>query len=114
MMDRLIFGNFNALTFSLVGLLIVFSGLLIIALYITALPHVLHFLEFGFAKKKAEPKKDILSEQEIEEEIVLAVMVAFRLHNLGGFDEQKVTWQRHQGAKSSWDISRRADNLRRI
>ncbi len=114
-MDKLIFGNFNALTFSLAGLLIVFLGLVIIALYIAALPHLLLFLEFGFAKgkKKTILERSQLTEQEIDDETVLAIMIAFRLHNLSGYDEQKVTWQRHQGPKSSWDISRRADYLRR-
>lgn len=114
-MDKLITENFNAVTFSLIGYTIVFIGLVVIALYIKYLPVFLHFLEFGYIKEKLH-KKDLpvqLSEQELEEEAILAVMIAFRIHNLSGYDDHKVTWKRHQGPKSSWDISRRADTLRR-
>jgi Na+-transporting methylmalonyl-CoA/oxaloacetate decarboxylase gamma subunit len=109
-MDQLIIGNFNALSFSLFGISVVFVGLSLIAIYIKILPIILETLELTQKNKKDEKVK--LSEQEIEEEELAAIMVAFRLHNMNEIDDQRITWARHQGAKSTWDISRRAENLR--
>ena len=109
-MDRLIIGDFNALLFSVFGIAIVFFGLSLIVLYIKLLPKFFKLIEFRPHRKRHE--KQVPTEQEIEEEELAAIMVAFRLHNMSGFDEQKVTWQRHQGPKSTWDISRRSENFR--
>lgn len=103
-------GDFNALSFSLCGLLVVFSGLLIISLYILMLPSLLRL----FARKKQrtstvnkEQEQDIFAEKEL----LLAIATAFHLDQNFPEENQKITWKSHGDVDSPWQMSGKVHGL---
>ncbi len=99
--------EFNALQFSLMGMGLVFAGLLIITLYIFLLPKL---LELGTPKKQAAPDSPATNKDE-EEEILLAIATALHLHNNFPDGEEKITWKSHGDMESPWLVSGRMHSL---
>lgn len=104
--------GFDAVTFSLIGMAIVFSGLTIIAMYIVFLPKL---LTFSLRKKKIEQAAVIpVSEADkgkYELEILLAVASAFHLHQNFPEGSERITWKSHGSMESSWSVSGRMHGL---
>jgi len=98
----------DALEFSLMGMGLVFAGLLIIALYITLLPHLLKIGQMK-PKKKTSPKAD--STDDREEEILLAIATAFHLHSNFPDGNERITWKSHGDMESPWLVSGRLHSL---
>jgi len=97
----------DALQFSLMGMGLVFGGLLIIALYITLLPRL---LELG--RPKSTPGSSTNNgEKEDEEEILLAIATALHLHNNFPDGEERITWKSHGDMESPWLVSGRMHSL---
>ncbi len=98
----------NALQFSLMGMGLVFGGLLIIALYITLLPKLLQLatpkVKPIMADEKAENKTQ-------EEEILLAIATALHLHNNFPDSGERITWKSHGDMESPWLVSGRMHGL---
>ncbi len=102
--------GFNALQFSLMGLGLVFGGLLIIALYITLLPRL---LEFTQRKQISPAKTKIAADKKEEEEILLAIAIAFHLHSNFPEGSERITWKSHgdMESPSPWLVSGRMHSL---
>ncbi len=100
----------NALQFSLMGIGLVFGGLLIIALYITLLPRL---LEFTQRKQSSPATTETTADSEQEEEILLAIATAFHLHSNFPEGSERITWKSHGDveAPSPWLVSGRMDSL---
>jgi Na+-transporting methylmalonyl-CoA/oxaloacetate decarboxylase gamma subunit len=97
----------DALQFSLMGMGLVFAGLLIIALYITLLPRL---LKLGQAKPlKVEDRTSIDSGE--EENILLAIATALHLHNNFPDGDERITWKSHGDMESPWLVSGRMHSL---
>ncbi len=102
--------EFNALQFSLMGMGLVFGGLLFIALYILLLPKL---LALGERKPKAQAPSctDEKCKQE-EEEILLAIATALHLHSNFPEGEDRITWKSHGDMESPWLVSGRMRSLK--
>jgi Na+-transporting methylmalonyl-CoA/oxaloacetate decarboxylase gamma subunit len=105
-------GDFNAVTFSIIGMLLVFAGLTIISLYIVCLPWLLKHL----GKKRARPTEaaDQVEEQQNidqEKEILIAIATAFYLDQNFPEENQKITWKSHGDVESPWLISGRVQGM---
>ena len=97
----------DALQFSLMGMGLVFGGLLIIALYITLLPRLLKLAQPKAAK--AENVKPVNSDE--EENILLAIATALHLHNNFPDGDERITWKSHGDMESPWLVSGRMHSL---
>lgn len=102
--------EFNALQFSLMGMGLVFGGLLFIALYILLLPKLLALGEKK-AKTQAAACTDEKCKQE-EEEILLAIATALHLHSNFPEGEDRITWKSHGDMESPWLVSGRMRSLK--
>ncbi|MBU4260965.1 MAG: OadG family protein [Proteobacteria bacterium] len=105
-------GDFNAVTFSIIGMLLVFVGLTIISLYIVCLPWLLKRL----GKRQARPTEavDKVAEQQNidqEKEILMAIATAFYLDQNFPEENQKITWKSHGDVESPWLISGRVQGM---
>ncbi len=107
-------GDFNALTFSVLGISVVFGGLILISLYIAALPKVLALLQRDKSKKtqaqtmiKADPKDVENSDQEI----MIAIALALHMDQNYGEQNQKFTWDLSEQTDRSWKNAMHADVL---
>ena len=92
--DNLFVDGFNAITFSMLGMSIVFCGLIIISLYIVFLPKLLQKLGLD-APKGANPntctqKTKFKTESNEDEDMVLAIAIALHLE-LNSGSNQKIT-----------------------
>ncbi|MCF8056504.1 MAG: OadG family protein [Desulfocapsa sp.] len=97
----------DALQFSLIGMGLVFGGLLIIALYITLLPRL---LKLGQSKPlKVGIRKSVDSGE--EEEILLAIATALHLRNNFPDGDERITWKSHGDMESPWLVSGRMHSL---
>ncbi|MBU0947016.1 MAG: OadG family protein [Proteobacteria bacterium] len=108
---NLIQPGFNALQFSLIGLSLVFGGLLIIALYISLLPKL---LECTQGQQAAPPaKQKTAADTQEEEEILLAIAIAFHLHSNFPEGSERITWKSHgdMESPSPWLVSGRMHSL---
>jgi Na+-transporting methylmalonyl-CoA/oxaloacetate decarboxylase gamma subunit len=97
----------NYITFSIMGMLIVFSGLSIISIYIVLLPKILGFLPVRLLKTKKQ--KQAMKEKEESEalfaqdpELLLAITVALHLDQTNSGSFEKITWKRYSDHQSSW------------
>jgi len=99
--------DFNALQFSLMGMGLVFAGLLIIALYIVLLPKL---LQLG-TRKNLEALDSPAANRDEEEEILLAIATALHLHNNFPDGDEKITWKSHGDMESPWLVSGRMHSL---
>jgi Na+-transporting methylmalonyl-CoA/oxaloacetate decarboxylase gamma subunit len=97
----------DALQFSLMGMGLVFGGLLIIAIYITLLPKL---LKLGKSKPRPSKAKKAVSNDD-EEEILLAIATAFHLHNNFPDGDERITWKSHGDMESPWLVSGRLQTL---
>ncbi len=102
--------GFNALQFSLMGMTLVFGGLLIIALYIYLLPKLLALGEKKPNKKTPKCSDDKCRKE--EEEILLAIATALHLHNDFPEGEDRITWKSHGDMESPWLVSGRMRSLK--
>lgn len=95
--------------FAFLGMGIVFSGLVVISLYIYGLPHLLGL--FTIKKKMAialpEPA------EKVDDEIMLALGVVVHMELSKRDETQKITWLRHQRRESPWKVVGRAESLLR-
>jgi len=109
-MHNLLQPGFNALQFSLMGMGLVFGGLLIIALYILLLPKL---LALGEKKQRQQhtASTDKKCRQE-EEEILLAIATALHLHSDFPEGEDRITWKSHGDMESPWLVSGRMHSLK--
>jgi Na+-transporting methylmalonyl-CoA/oxaloacetate decarboxylase gamma subunit len=97
----------DALQFSLMGMGLVFAGLLIIALYITLLPRL---LKLGKPRaSKVEDRESVTSGE--AEEILLAIATALHLHNNFPDGDERITWKSHGDMESPWLVSGRMHSL---
>lgn len=104
---NLIQPGFNALQFSLVGMGLVFGGLIIIAIFITLLPKLLQI-----RKRRKKPLEDInVKNGANEEEILLAITTALHLHNNFPDGDERITWKSHGDMESPWLVSGRMNGL---
>ena len=97
----------DALSFSLMGMGLVFSGLLIIALYIILLPRLLELCQ----PKPLKVEKGKSAENGEEEEILLAIATALHLHNNFPDGDERITWKSHGDMESPWLVSGRMHSL---
>jgi Na+-transporting methylmalonyl-CoA/oxaloacetate decarboxylase gamma subunit len=90
----------NYITFSIMGMLIVFAGLSLISIYITLLPKILNLPQQLKAEKKAGPEAETADEK--DSELLLAIAVALHLDQTGGSSYEKITWKRYEDRESTW------------
>ena len=107
---NLITADFNAISFSILGLLMVFSGLIFISFYITVLPKLLALPNF-FKKKKVlqEPLENEKNGE--DEDTLLAIAIAFHLSQEFPDENEKITWKSHGDIESPWKMSGRVHGL---
>lgn len=97
----------DALQFSLMGMGLVFGGLVIIAIYITLLPKL---LQLNSPKTKPSQSRQTPDDGE-EEEILLAIATALHLHNNFPDGDERITWKSHGDMESPWLVSGRMQSL---
>lgn len=90
----------NYITFSIMGMLIVFTGLSLISIYITLLPKILNLQQQLKAGKKADPEAETADVK--DSELLLAIAVALHLDQTGGSSCEKITWKRYEDRESAW------------
>ena len=96
--DNLFFNGFNAVQFSILGMLIVFGGLTIITIYIILLPKLL-VLPDKFRKRTTLRKG---AAERAKTELLLAIAVALHLDQTKNGGKQRLTWPRHEEKESDW------------
>ena len=97
----------NAVNFSLLGMLFVFGGLVIIALYIIFLPKLLDSLK----KKPKNTASSSIVNRNKEQEILLAIATALHLHQDFPEGSERITWKSHGDMESPWLVSGRVHGL---
>jgi len=110
-LDNLFNHGFNAIQFSIMGMLIVFGGLSIITIYIVLLPKILGLpgqLKSQRASKKKPAEEGATAS---EPELLLAITIALHLDQTRGGQNQKITWQRHETTESAWRTAGRIRGL---
>ena len=94
--------GFNFISFSIMGMVIVFFGLTIISLYILLLPKILALPKlFSADKKTKNPAAGTEPLQVADPELLLAITVALHLEQTSGSFE-KITWERSGLTDSAW------------
>ena len=104
-------GN-NYITFSIMGMLIVYAGLSFISIYISLLPKILNLPQALRSRQKS--KKEAYNVESIdakEPELLLAIAVALHLDQAGGSNYEKITWNRHEDHESAWLTASRMRGL---
>ena len=98
----------DAVNFSLLGMLFVFGGLVIIAIYIVLLPKLL-----GLFKKKPQhiSSGDVAASGYQEKEILLAIATAFHLRQNFPEGSERITWKSHGDMESPWLVTGRVHGL---
>ena len=104
-------GN-NYITFSIMGMLIVFAGLSFISIYIMLLPKILNVPNLVRAgkKRKKETAEAVVTETK-DSELLLAITVALHLDQIGGGSYEKITWKRYEDHESAWLTASRMRGL---
>jgi Na+-transporting methylmalonyl-CoA/oxaloacetate decarboxylase gamma subunit len=97
----------DALQFSLMGMGLVFGGLVVIAIYITLLPKL---LKLGRPKPVAIQDRTVVEDSK-EEEILLAITTALHMHNNFPDGDERITWKSHGDMESPWLVSGRMNSL---
>ena len=102
--DNLFVNGQNFISFSIMGMLIVFSGLSIISIYIVLLPKILNLPRLLRAEKERKKKKkeEIGSLPAQDQELLLAITVALHLDQTSSGSFQKITWKRYSAHESAW------------
>lgn len=107
-----LFGNgLNYVSFSIMGMLIVFAGLTIISVYIVLLPKILNLPKAFTAKKEKVQPKAVSPLPTLDQEIMLAITVALHLDQTASGKLEKITWKRHGESESGWLIAGRMRGL---
>lgn len=104
--------EFNAITFSLFGMGMVFSGLVIISLYVVLLPKILRLPAAW--QKRSQPgaqQRSQTEEANRDEEVLLAIATAFYLHQDFPEEQERITFKSHGDPDSPWKISGRMRGL---
>jgi Na+-transporting methylmalonyl-CoA/oxaloacetate decarboxylase gamma subunit len=104
----------NFISFSIMGMMIVFGGLSIISIYIVLLPKILNLPKMFAAKKEIKKKKkeeEIKSPPARDSEILLAITVALHLDQTSSGSFQKITWKRDSAHESAWLTAGRVRSL---
>ena len=99
--------DFNAVSFSITGMLVVFTGLLVISIYITLQPSILALPDKLKKKKRAEKEISARGENDLftDKELLIAIAVAFDLERNCPEENQKITWKPERRATvSAWQI----------
>ncbi len=96
--------GFNPVSFSLLGMMIVFVGLMIISLYIVLLPKILALPQLITKKQKQMIVDDQIKSNDckVDRNTLLAIAVAFHIDQDFPEDDQKLTWISHGDLDSSW------------
>jgi len=107
-------GSFDAIQFSIIGMVVVFGGLTLIATYITLLP--LTMSGFSRLKKKFQilsrkKQKGTTDANIIDDETLLAITTALHLYQFSADDNRKITWKRHDLWDSSWQRAGRFEAM---
>jgi Na+-transporting methylmalonyl-CoA/oxaloacetate decarboxylase gamma subunit len=89
----------NFISFSIMGMTIVFVGLTIISIYIVLLPKILNWPKIREIKQE---KREDGSLPSMEPEIMLAITVALHLDQTGSGSNEKITWGRAADSESAW------------
>ncbi len=110
-LDNLFNHGFNAIQFSIMGMLIVFGGLSIISIYIALLPKILGVPSQVKSKRAAGKKAAEGWTADDDSELLLAISVALHLEQTRGGQNQKITWQRHNITDSAWRTAGRIRGL---
>lgn len=100
--------DLNAISFSILGMLFVFGGLVIIATYITLLPKLLLILN-NRRRRLVADESQLAGNK--EEEILLAIAVAFHLNQNFPEGNERITWKSHGDMESPWLVSGRVHEL---
>jgi Na+-transporting methylmalonyl-CoA/oxaloacetate decarboxylase gamma subunit len=106
--DHISFANLfenghNYVTFSIMGMLIVFAGLSFISIYISLLPKLLNLPQMLKSGRTEKRERKANGAGTIEDtELLLAIAVALHLDQTGGSSHEKITWQRYEDRESSW------------
>ena len=107
-------GGFDAVHFSIIGMVVVFGGLSLIATYITLLPIILT----GFSRLKNKLQRTARNNQSddgdtdiIDDETLIAVVTALHLYQFSADDNRKITWKRHSLWDSSWQRAGRFEAM---
>jgi Na+-transporting methylmalonyl-CoA/oxaloacetate decarboxylase gamma subunit len=100
--DNLFSHGFNAIQFSIMGMLIVFGGLSIISIYIVLLPKILGVPHQLKSKKAAKEKVEEETTKADDSELLLAITIALHLDQTRRGEDQRITWQRHDTSESAW------------
>jgi Na+-transporting methylmalonyl-CoA/oxaloacetate decarboxylase gamma subunit len=103
-------GDLDVIQFSIIGMCVVFGGLTLIAAYIALLPKMLAL--FDKMRIKAHAPKAV-SDDEIDNETLLAIATAVHLHMFSSDDNRKITWERHEIWDSSWQRAGRFEAMNR-
>ena len=106
--------GFDPFQFSVFGVIVVFCGLALIALYIILLPELLK-LPSKLRKKRSpvtESSAAVSAEQKnSEKRVLLAIAVAFHMDQDFPEDDQKITWISHGDVGSAWQATGIAHGL---
>jgi len=104
-------GN-NYITFSIMGMLIVYAGLSFISIYISLLPKILNLPQALRSRQKSKNEAyNVESNDAKEPELLLAIAVALHLDQAGGSNYEKITWNRHEDHESAWLTASRMRGL---
>jgi Na+-transporting methylmalonyl-CoA/oxaloacetate decarboxylase gamma subunit len=114
--------DFNVITFSLLGMAIVFVGLTVISLYITFLPKFLKALGLdkdgpghghgAHTPKPSKKKKAVKAKaSQVEIETLLAIAVALHHDRSAKEDSHKLTWSSDFDRESAWHMAGKAAAL---
>ncbi|MFC1844431.1 OadG family protein [Thermodesulfobacteriota bacterium] len=103
----------NFISFSIMGMMIVFVGLSIISIYIVLLPKILNLPKIFAAKKEIQKKKkeEAQSPPARDSELLLAIAVALHLDQTSSGSFQKITWKRDSTHESAWLTAGRVRSL---
>lgn len=105
-------GNFDAVWFSIFGMAMVFGGLVVISLYIAVLPKILALP--SMLRRRNRNKSTVApesGEDDLEQEILLAIAAAYHLSENFPGENEKITWTSHGALESPWRISGRVHGL---
>ncbi|MEN8140469.1 MAG: OadG family protein [Thermodesulfobacteriota bacterium] len=112
--SHLVTPEFNAIYFSLFGMGLVFSGLLVISLYILALPKLLKLPGWWRSRRRPETpgaEEEVVAGANRDDEVLLAIATAFYLHQDFPEEQEKITFKGHGDLDSAWKISGRVRGL---
>lgn len=93
----------NYITFSILGMLIVFVGLSLISIYIALLPKILNLVQGIQTGRRNSPDNPLeITPDTAESELLLAIAVALHLDQTTGSTLEKITWKRYEEQESAW------------